>query len=85
MNTKLTLNVNKDVIEEAKKYAQSNNQSISALVQNYLSFITEQKSTKNLEDIKISKTVKELSGIIKVDESFNEKELYHKHIMEKYS
>ena len=82
MNTKLTLNVNKDIIEQAKKYAQLNNQSISALVQNFLTFITESQAE---EDLKISKTVKELSGVIKIDDSIDLKEMYRNHIMEKYS
>ena len=33
---KLTLSVNEDVIEKAKKYAAEHNQSISSLVENYL-------------------------------------------------
>ena len=82
MNTKLTLNVNREVIEQAKKYARSNNLRISALVQNYLAFITEKKAD---EEIKISNTVKELSGIITIDDSTDAKDMYHKHIMEKYS
>ncbi len=82
MNTKLTLSVNKEVIDHAKKYARSNNQSISALVQNYLVFITEKKID---DKIKISSTVKELAGIIDIDGSTNVKNMRHKYIMEKYS
>ena len=82
MNTKLTLNVNKDIVEQAKKYAQMNKQSVSALVQNYLTFITEDKSLDNIE---ISPTVKELAGIITIDDLYDIKEEYRKHILEKYT
>lgn len=81
MNTKLTLNINKDIIDQAKKYAQVKNQSISALVQNYLSFLSENQS----DEIHISQEIKELSGVIKLDDNFNLKEEYRNHIMEKYS
>jgi hypothetical protein len=38
MNVKLTLNLNKDIIEQAKLYARDKNQSLSSLVQNYFIF-----------------------------------------------
>ncbi|MEM6806223.1 MAG: DUF6364 family protein [Bacteroidota bacterium] len=36
MNTKLTLSLNKEVIEQAKKYAKTHNVSLSSLIENYL-------------------------------------------------
>jgi len=36
MNTKLTLNLDKDIIEEAKFYAKRNKLSLSKLIENYL-------------------------------------------------
>ena len=81
MNVKLTLNLNKDIIERAKDYARDKNQSLSSLVQNYFLFLAEKK---NVDDIEISPNVKELSGILKLDSNFNLKEEYGSHILEKY-
>jgi len=81
MNVKLTLNLNKDIIERAKEYARNKNQSLSALVQNYFIFLSEQKKSEELE---ISPNVKELSGIISLDDGFDLKEEYGSHILKKY-
>lgn len=81
MNTKLTLKLNKRVIERAKKYAQKNNKSLSVMVENYFKTISD-KESKN--DIEISPNVLELSGIIKIPENLNLKDIYGKHLEEKY-
>ena len=36
MNTKLTLSLNKDIIQQAKTYAKKHNISLSFLIENYL-------------------------------------------------
>lgn len=82
MNVKLTLQLEKDVIEKAKYYAKAKNQSLSSLVQNYFTFISE---NKEIERIQISQNIKDLSGIIKVDDRMDVKDEYKKHILEKYS
>lgn len=81
MNVKLTLNLNKDIIEQAKIYARSKNNSLSSLVQNYFIFLSEKNQ---VDDIEISPNVKELSGIISLDENFDLKEEYGSYIQEKY-
>lgn len=81
MNVKLTLNLNKDVIERAKEYARDKNQSLSSLVQNYFLFLSEKQK---VDDIEISPNVKELTGVIKLDPKFDIKEEYGSHIQEKY-
>ena len=81
MNTKLTLKLNKRVIERAKKYAQKNNKSLSVMVENYFKTISD-KESKN--DIEISPNVLELSGIIKIPDNLNLKDMYGKHLEEKY-
>lgn len=82
MNVKLTLNLNKDIIEQAKLYAHDKNQSLSSLVQNYFLFLAEKNQ---VDEIEISPVVKELSGIIKLDNDFNLREEYGSYIMEKYT
>jgi hypothetical protein len=80
METKLTLRLKKKVIDQAKKYANDHETSLSKLIENYLSAITiEIKSVEN-----ISPLVKSLSGVIHLPNSEDLKEKYHKHINEKY-
>ena len=82
MNTKLTLKLNKRSIERAKRYAKRNKQSLSRIVENYFEIISD-KGLSN--DIEISPNVLELTGIIKLSDDVNIKELYGKHLEEKYS
>ncbi|MCL4548704.1 MAG: DUF6364 family protein [Bacteroidetes bacterium] len=88
MNTKLTLKLNKKAIDRAKKYAQRNKQSLSVMVEKYFNLIsaTSDKSDKeSITEIEISPNVLELSGIIKLPEHINMKEVYRNHIEAKYS
>ncbi len=80
MNTKLTLNLDKDIIEKAKQYAKVNHKSLSQLVESYFKFLFE----KNEEDKnQYSSLVNDLSGIINYEE-INEKEEYLNYLMEKH-
>lgn len=82
MNTKLTLKLNKKAIDRAKKYAQRNKQSLSVMVEKYFNLISDKES---ITEIEISPNVLELSGIIKLPEHINMKEVYRDHIGAKYS
>ena len=82
MNTKLTLNLNKASIDKAKKYAKKHNQSLSILVEKYFNLISEKE---NPDEIEISPNVLELSGIINLDEDFDVKSEYGKHLENKYN
>lgn len=81
MNAKLTLKLNKDAIRKAKIFAKKQHTSLSNLVENYFNFIGEKVEKKNLE---VSHLVKELSGIIHIDELFNYKKEYTDYLIEKY-
>jgi hypothetical protein len=58
MNTKLTLNLNAEIIQEAKTYAKSQQVSLSKLVENYLNSLI---SEKRNEELQISDFVKSMS------------------------
>jgi hypothetical protein len=60
MNTKLTLNLDKVIIEEAKNYAKSNKLSLSKLIENYLHSLTYKKN----ETVTVSPLVESLTGVI---------------------
>jgi hypothetical protein len=49
MNTKLTLTVDSSVIEHAKRYAESQNKSLSKIVEHYLRSITFEEQTNTTE------------------------------------
>lgn len=60
MNTKLTLNLDKGVINQAKSYAKENSVSLSKLIERYLYSLTTRSEKKS----KISPLVKSLTGVI---------------------
>jgi len=82
MNTKLTLKLNKRAIDRAKKYARKNKQSLSVMVEKYFNLISDKESITEME---ISPNVSELSGVVKLSGNINVREIYGKHIEEKYS
>lgn len=81
MNTKLTLSLNKDIIQQAKIYAKEHNISLSFLIENYL-----QKLTTEYQPAASAKAsiVDELSGIINLDAEDDLKEDYTDYLTEKY-
>ena len=78
MNTKLTLNLNKEIIEEAKTYARSQSVSLSKLIENYLHSLTRESKKEST----VSPLVESLTGIIPSD--LNEREEYRDYIDQKY-
>lgn len=80
MDTKLTLSLNKAVIEAAKNYAKSNQISLSKLIESYLSSLTVQESTKT----DVTPLVKSLSGVINIDDAEDIKDDYADYLSKKY-
>jgi hypothetical protein len=80
METKLTLKLDKEIIQMAKKYASSHDTSLSKIVENYFKSLTAPPSPK----IKKSKLVQELSGIIDLDINENYEENYGNYLENKY-
>jgi hypothetical protein len=80
MDTKLTLSLNAGVIEKAKVYAKSNQVSLSKLIENYLSSLTE----KDDSPLTITPLVQSLSGVINADELKNINPDYTDYLAEKY-
>ena len=78
MNTKLTLNLDKEIIDEAKSYAKNHQVSLSKLIENYLNSLT--RETKKQPSV--SSLVDSLTGIIPND--YDEKKEYRNYIDKKY-
>jgi hypothetical protein len=70
MDSKLTLNVDKDLARKAKTYARNRGRSLSDLVESYFKILTS-KSDDSEFDLTIK--VKSLLGSIKVPEDFEYK------------
>ena len=64
MEIKLTLSLDASVLSKAKQYAKSQNMTLSKLVEMYLISLT----NKQMEDMKISPIVEELTGVISLEE-----------------
>lgn len=81
MNTKLTLNIDQSIINEAKTYAKSQSVSLSKLIENYLSSLTK----KNKEKSNVSLLVESLTGVISIDADLDYKKEYGDYLAKKYS
>ena len=81
MDTKLTLKLDKEKIEQAKQYAKSKNQSLSSLVEKYFSFLS---SSEPVDMDSISPNIKELIGIIDSVKEENLDDLRDRYLLEKY-
>ena len=69
MTTKLTLTVEKNVIEKAKIYARNTGRSLSELIESYLESIIQENKPKG----KMSPKLKSLVGSVKLPKNFDEK------------
>lgn len=69
MTTKLTLTVEKDIIDLAKAYASKKGRSLSDLIESYLKTLVVKDDNKN----DISPNVKRLLGSVKASKNFDYK------------
>ena len=83
MSTKLTVTIEKSVIEKAKQYAKSQGRSLSNLIEEYLKSV----SSKNTETkkLKLSPITKSLFGSVKLkDKEIDYKKLIEDEILKKH-
>lgn len=80
MDTKLTLKLDKEIINRAKDYAESKKISLSKLIESYLQLLTNESSSKD----KISPLVESLSGVIELPKKYDDKDDYTDYLTEKY-
>ena len=80
MKVKLTLNIDKEVIEKTKRFLKDRNQSISEVVEGYLrSLILDEKKQP-----RISKRLRSLRGCIKLPPGKDYKEILIEELSKKY-
>lgn len=81
METKLTLRLNKNVIERAKNYARSHKISLSKMIESYLDSITKQKEEE--KKLSITPLIESLSGVIDLPADFDYKKRISRSFREK--
>lgn len=81
MSEKLTLTLEEEVIQAAKKYAKTRNRSVSDLVEQYFRFLTEGGM---VDPSAISPTVRSLMGSFKAPADFDYKKILEEEKLRKY-
>lgn len=81
MNTKLTLTIEQNIIEKAKKYAHNKGKSLSSIIENYLKLITKEDNIENKNETPI---VNSLKGSFKAPKNFDYKKQISNEIAKKY-
>jgi len=85
MDTKLTLKLDKMVIDRAKEYAATHNRSLSRIIESYLQSLTiHDDSGSNKADIQISPFVKSMSSGVQIPADLDYKTDYSNYLTEKY-
>ena len=79
MDTKLTLKLDKSIIDKAKEYAKGKNISLSKMIEKYLQALTNKRN----KGVKISPLVDSLIGVIKLQEKDYKKD-YTNYLSKKY-
>jgi predicted metal-dependent hydrolase len=81
MDTKLTLTIERSVIEKAKKYAKNHGRSLSDIVENYLKALTVDESSTPID---ITPKVRSLKGSFKLPSEVDYKKELADRLFEKY-
>ena len=82
MDAKLTLKLEKEVIDKAKRYARQQNQSLSRLIENLLRAIV--TGEKKDADDEITPRVNRLSGVLRTIPDLDEKEAITDYLLRKH-
>ncbi|MDQ7074007.1 MAG: DUF6364 family protein [Gammaproteobacteria bacterium] len=77
MQTKLTLRLDDNLIEQAKRYAKQNDKSLSQVVADYFQFLNQKKQPNKIPPI-----TRSLIGLLESQQG--DEEEYKKHLEQKY-
>lgn len=84
MDAKLTLKLDKLVIDKAKEYASSHKKSLSRMIEAYLKSLIDKDSKEPDDNFEISPFVKSMQTGVKIPADFDYKKAYTDYLMEKY-
>lgn len=79
MTTKLTLTVEKAIIERAKLYAKNTGRSLSEIIEHYLASLTHENEVTEL-----SPKLKKIVGVVKLPKDFDEKKVLRDEMEKKH-
>jgi len=79
MTTKLTLTVEKEVIERARSYARQSGRSLSELIEQYLDSLTSEKAGEA-----VFPKLKKLIGAVELPKHFDEKKELQSYLEKKH-
>lgn len=82
MDKKLTLSLNQQVIEKAKRYAKQHSTSLSRMIESYFESLTSTEEHSN--EVETTPLVQSLCGIIELPEDFDYKKSKAAYLNEKY-
>ena len=80
MNAKLTLSLNREIIEQAKKFSRSHHKSLSKLIEGYLRQVTHSDDAS----MQVTPLVAKLSGVIDAQKLGDHKGAYGDYLADKY-
>jgi hypothetical protein len=78
MSSKLTLSINESVVRRAKQYARAHGKSLSKVIEQYLSYVTQDE----LPPAEVTEKVARLSDTLPA--SLAERDLKYEYLAEKY-
>jgi len=84
MDTKLTLKLDKFVIDKAKEYATTHKRSLSRIIETYLRSLVSKRDPKDSDDIEISPFVKSMATGVNIPADFDYKKEYGDYLTHKY-
>ncbi|WP_394907489.1 DUF6364 family protein [uncultured Mesonia sp.] len=82
MNTKLTLTIEREIIERAKNYAKEKNRSLSDIIENYLKILTKEERKDKRK--KMNPIVESLKGSFKMPKDMDYKKELKNRLEKKY-
>lgn len=84
MDAKLTLKLDKLIIDKAKKYASSHKKSLSRMIESYLKSLIDDSSNNPEDDFDISPFIKSMQTGVKIPADLDSKNAYGDYLTEKY-
>lgn len=82
MDSKLTLSLDKKVIEKAKEFARRHQTSLSRIVETYFEALTSEEVDES--EVEVTPLVESLCGVIELPVNFDYKELRTQYLSEKH-
>jgi hypothetical protein len=84
MDSKLTLKLDKFVIDKAKEYAASQKRSLSRIIESYLKTLIDEEKKQDDNDIEISSFVKSMQTGVKLPVDMDYKKEYGDYLAKKH-